>query len=80
MAFKIKGRWKKSNLSPVYERQDGIRIHKFGLIRNKNNQIENIPIAMIRHFEMLTGGNRARACMLIANKFYPIKETNNETE
>lgn len=66
--MKIKGKWKKYELVPVYERCDGLRIHLLGLIKKTNNTAVKVDRDLLKHFLKITGGNTRRAMMLTANE------------
>ena len=70
--MKIQGNWKKYKLVPVYEREDGFRIHTLGIIRKLNGVILTPPYSKIIYYKRLVGGRTARAMMLLCNHLYPI--------
>lgn len=69
-AVKIEGPWKP--MPPVYERHDGVRIHTFGLIRSPDGEISQPPHSELRKLLSLTGNNRRRALMKLAELKYPL--------
>lgn len=78
--MKINGKWKKSKYAPVYERQDGFRVHTYCTIRKTDGEIITPPYSTITHYERLVGGRTARAMMLLCNHLFPLNQEGTQND
>lgn len=69
--MKIHGRWER--VGPVYQREDGFRVHSLGLFRTVDGGKVAPEPSLLETCIKIQGGRR-RGLLLCANRLYPIKE------